>query len=118
MVIRMPWELEQKGPSKGMVGVPRMEFLDPLIPTIGLFSTQKAIMFNVIHGLQQKESNNCRPNEAHGRHGANEAVEQYKGKKLDELEAKHFIAKIEHRVGVVAKPAIFNVPGGQPTTDC
>ena len=53
MVVGMPREVKEHGPSHPVVGVPRMLRVGVLVPTGADFLPRQPVMLNVIHRFQQ-----------------------------------------------------------------
>ncbi len=78
MVVGMPREIEEHGPSHPVVRVPRMLRVGVLVPTGADFLPRQPVMLNVIHRFQQQrpkergsdEARQCggTPDEAHPQH--------------------------------------------------
>lgn len=62
-MVGMPGELKEHKPPKRVVGIPGMLGLGVFVPMFGHLDPRKAVVLNVVHGLQEQNTKEGRQNQ-------------------------------------------------------
>ena len=90
-MVAVPGQFIQDDPTYDMVAVPGMHLAHPFIPARRQFFAQKAVVFNVIHGLQKQEANNAADHQKPSGKAAKHPIKQGQVGGLNHEIPKHII---------------------------